>query len=204
MKLCSFGDANMCGKSRYATSPTRPREHRASTHTHASHPVRPIRDSEVHSAERVRTCMYTLTELSSWLSSMGCEYVRSARKGGALEKRKRSPSLHLALVFTVGFLLAFLLQLSQWPSGRRRCRLTLSHRTCTVQLHMASNMLTRPVRPLFEVQIADDLSLVHVMQLINHHQVLHRHAHGGFVRFHGLPCRRAATDCRRRSVDRTA
>ena len=68
----------------------------------------------------------------------------------------------------------------------------------------ASNMLTRPVGPLRKVRITDDLSLVHVVQLINHHQKLHRYAHGTFVRLHRLPCRRAAaTVCRRRSVGRS-
>ena len=62
-------------------------------------------------------------------------------------------------------------------------------------------MLTRPVGPLRKVRITDDLSLVHVVQLVNHHQKLHRYAHGTFVRLHRLPCRRgAATVCRRRSV----
>ena len=69
----------------------------------------------------------------------------------------------------------------------------------------SSNMLTRPVGPLRKVRITDDLSLVHVVQLINHHQKLHRYAHGTFVRLHRLPCRRAAaTVCRRRSVGRKA
>ena len=34
-------------------------------------------------------------------------------------------------------------------------------------------MLTRPVGPLRKVRITDDLSLVHVVQLVNHHQKLH-------------------------------
>ena len=69
----------------------------------------------------------------------------------------------------------------------------------------ASNMLTRPVGPLRKVRITDDLSLVHVVQLVNHHQKLHRYAHGTFVRLHRLPCRRAAaTVCRRRSVGHKA
>ena len=69
----------------------------------------------------------------------------------------------------------------------------------------SSNMLTRPVGPLRKVRITDDLSLVHVVQLVNHHQKLHRYAHGTFVCLHRLPCRRAATTvCRRRSVGRKA
>ena len=68
------------------------------------------------------------------------------------------------------------------------------------------NMLTRPAGPLRKVQIAYDPALVHVVQLVNHHQILHHYAHGRLVRLRRLPCRRAdstycMSSCAKRAHD---